>query len=196
MTTSTEDTAEVARCRPFSIGDMCVVVAASAFSVLAGQAWIPFLKRVFHSYPIGQFTSVSTAWNFLKTRPEIALGLPLFGGLVAMSFVFIWSIAYAVMRLRKPRPPLGHLITQPGVAAFLALGVGIGLMLIDTLLKTPRLLGSLALAGAVPMTGAVLALRGRWRPEPGWIDRFGRVLGVCWCLLLPLYLGLVEFLIR
>ncbi len=28
--------------------------------------------------------------------------------------------------------------------------------------------------------GAVLVFRGRWKPEPCWVDRLGRLLGVSW----------------
>jgi hypothetical protein len=32
----------------------------------------------------------------------------------------------------------------------------------------------------------MLALSGRWRSEPSWIDRLGRIIGVFWVGLLPL----------
>ena len=35
---------------------------------------------------------------------------------------------------------------------------------------------------------ATLAATQCWRTEPTWIDRLGRVLGVCWIFLLILYL--------
>ena len=33
---------------------------------------------------------------------------------------------------------------------------------------------------AVGSVWAVLALDRRWRPEPGWLDRLGRILGAYW----------------
>ena len=38
-------------------------------------------------------------------------------------------------------------------------------------------------APAVAGAWLVLVVSGRWRPERGWIDRFGRVLGVLWLAL-------------
>lgn len=39
---------------------------------------------------------------------------------------------------------------------------------------------------AVAAVWLVLAVAGRWRPEPSWIDRSGRVLGVTWIVLAAL----------
>jgi hypothetical protein len=30
---------------------------------------------------------------------------------------------------------------------------------------------------------SILVLSGRWHPEPGWIDRVGRALGMFWILI-------------
>ena len=35
---------------------------------------------------------------------------------------------------------------------------------------------------AVPIAWSVLAARGRWRTGSGWIDAFGKAIGVGWCL--------------
>jgi hypothetical protein len=44
----------------------------------------------------------------------------------------------------------------------------------------PRLMLGLLDDGAVPLAWTLLALAGRWRPEPGWIEWLGRLLGVGW----------------
>ncbi len=35
-------------------------------------------------------------------------------------------------------------------------------------------------ASVIPITWLLLVLGRRWRPEPGWIDRAGRLLGWSW----------------
>jgi hypothetical protein len=47
--------------------------------------------------------------------------------------------------------------------------------------KEPRSIRRLTLAdGLIFSAWFVLAVSGRWRPEPSWIDRSGRVLAVAW----------------
>jgi hypothetical protein len=36
---------------------------------------------------------------------------------------------------------------------------------------------------AVAICWATLALGGRWRAEPSWIDRLGRIVGVAWMVM-------------
>jgi hypothetical protein len=37
--------------------------------------------------------------------------------------------------------------------------------------------------GAVALAWLVAGAGGRWRPEPSWVDRAGRLLGVAWLIL-------------
>jgi hypothetical protein len=47
--------------------------------------------------------------------------------------------------------------------------------------KEPRSIRRLTLAdGLIISAWFVLAVSGRWRPEPSWIDRSGRVLAIAW----------------
>jgi hypothetical protein len=111
-----------------------------------------------------------------------------------MMLLLVASLAFLVMRLRRPRPPLGPLVRQPGMVGLQAMWAGLlGSVILDGHRFAPAL-GILALAVPVPAAWAALALTGRWSPEPGWIDRFGRALGVRWCLLVAFYLaGLAIF---
>ena len=41
-------------------------------------------------------------------------------------------------------------------------------------------------AAAVAAAWLTLALTGRWRPRPDWLDRAGRALGTFWIAIVPL----------
>ena len=45
---------------------------------------------------------------------------------------------------------------------------------------------------AVAVSWCTFALTGRWRPEPSWVDRWGRVLGCTWIILAPLASLLID----
>ena len=109
-----------------------------------------------------------------------------------------WTGAFLATRLHPPRPRRRRLVLQPGlVAAVAALSV---LMLESALLiwtrpgstggsagrarrgsPSSRANGVVLLAHhagwAVAVSWLTLALIGRWRPEPSWVDRWGRALG-------------------
>ena len=78
---------------------------------------------------------------------------------------------------------------RPGMVAVEAMWAGIlGSVILDGHGFAPAF-GMIALALPVPAAWAALAWTGRWQPEPGWIDRFGRTLGVWWYLLVAFYLA-------
>ncbi len=95
---------------------------------------------------------------------------------------------------------------QPGFVAYCSVAV-VGLLLVF-----PMLVADAALDFASPLSpwehltfdwenanavGLTVAvgwivswLSGRWRPEPSWIDRMGRIFGVYWITMVPAYLWL------
>jgi hypothetical protein len=113
--------------------------------------------------------------------------------------LLVWTAGFLVLRLREPRPALHRLICQPGMAACTA---ALLVTAIDTItwaihwaLLDPRneLLRMLLppvywpahshhVGQAVAIAWLGILLSRRWRPEPGWIDRFGRLTGVLWLL--------------
>jgi hypothetical protein len=112
--------------------------------------------------------------------------------------VAMLSIAAVVLRLRKPRPGAVEMVQQPGC---LASGVAVcGMACVGLMALTQpfgrmfNLFFSLSLFNGVMVGFAWIsrAIGGRWKPEPGWIDRLGRVLGAAW-IALPflLWAGLV-----
>jgi hypothetical protein len=100
------------------------------------------------------------------------------------------------VRAFGPRPPLRALLRQPGMVAGLAMAFGLfwgtgGLISLfpdrfDSMNAAPSAIG-----GTVAAAWGALALSRRWEPEPGWVDRVGRVLG-CAAIGTEL-LGLVVF---
>ena len=158
--------------RSMTISDAMALVATSA----VGLATAPGLP--FHVMP-----SSSPAFALRMTAVFVALPL---------------TLILIPLRLRWPRPrrPGRH----PGTVACLAVALALAFILaeqasssfkpvpaparlephyraINLVFNLLRLdLYSPAVAGA----WLALALSGRWRPERDWLDRTGRVLGVCW----------------
>jgi len=114
-------------------------------------------------------------------------------------FLIAWTLAFPFVRLRGPRPPFWRIARQPGMAGCTAASVGIlyellWLALIKLKLNVrwafipgflPGSSGFLRLIGDlvslwVAAAWMVVALGGRWRAEPGWVDRLGRLLCVAW----------------
>lgn len=118
-------------------------------------------------------------------------GAIFFALLAAVPHLVAWTFALLLIRLRAPRPGFRRLVRQPGfvacgAAAFVSLlcggsgllflvgGSRVSMTLWSFIDYTPEL--------CFVVVGAWLALaaNGRWRAEPGWIDRMGRAIGVLW----------------
>jgi hypothetical protein len=119
--------------------------------------------------------------------------------LIAMGLMSIYWASLMVMvsliplRLMTPRPPWRRVRRQPGFIACAAVAFGVvhralcfGVICfwrpavwaninVRSLIASPPPFGSMIISAWF-----VLALSGRWRPEPSWIDRSGRVLAIAW----------------
>ncbi|MFO0954348.1 MAG: hypothetical protein U0835_24955 [Isosphaeraceae bacterium] len=117
-----------------------------------------------------------------------------------------WTVAVVLLRLMPPRPPMRRLFLQPGAAACGAVAIGFAVECVSYLALSfarmrrfpwvlfqagggvgPELISN-TLAGAsyhllVTAAWVMLFLGRRCHPEPSWIDRAGRVIGVFWVLL-------------
>jgi hypothetical protein len=105
-----------------------------------------------------------------------------------------WTMAVPLLALRGPRPRLGRLARQPGVAACGAAALVIAAETAGAILRVrlstavfPLRIEAYAevwfiqIAGfAVAAAWLTLALAGRWRASPHWIDRLGRLWGTFW----------------
>ncbi|HEV3163064.1 MAG TPA: hypothetical protein VGZ22_03405, partial [Isosphaeraceae bacterium] len=112
---------------------------------------------------------------------------------VALPFLAAWTPALLLLRLRKPRPRLGRIARQPGavacavattamtivalwILALWAAGVSGRVLHASVLFVNYSQLVGFAVVGG----WASLALGGRWRQEPSWIDRAGKLAGAAW----------------
>lgn len=166
-------------CRPFHLFDAMILVAAAAVATYLTKVVVDFDTR---------WGSSRMGWS-LRLGQAIEWTYP--------SFVAA-TVALVLIRLRRPRPSLRRLCRQPG---FCALGAVTALLLLGSLLGLSALvvialqgngmeddalrwfLGALTSSHMGMIVAAVWFVQGvsrRWRPERGWIDRSGRLLGFCW----------------
>jgi hypothetical protein len=119
------------------------------------------------------------------------------------------TIAQIAFRLLPPRPTWHQLMRQPGWIACLSAAPVMSILItrhwlawaIERALGYPGLTlsafalgpsswfpGSSAQAAgtAVVASWLILRLGGRWRGEPGWVDRLGRAIGVAWIATIPI----------
>ncbi len=175
--------------RRFTLLDGMILVAATA----VGYALVHVLERLIGE---GDFLSlIREAWT---GREFAKMALLLY--LVALPVLAAWTVALIPLRLLKPRPRSRRMARQPGLMAGIAASMAIGFMglvvgimsvsmswLIGGLDQVVMLQGVLMLPAslglAVLVAWTTLLLGRRWRAEPSWIDRLGRIIGVAWVLL-------------
>jgi len=184
--------------RRFAIGDAMIVVALAAF-LLAWFSYSPssktlpgrvrnyfgaapgLIRHLYFSGPQPATHSRSTPGELVSyvwlTPVNILfeIGLPP---------LFLSTLAFLLIRLRKPRPPWTILLRQPGTAAMLAVAfeivVEVDIRWFGVEVPTPTPVNT---AVAVIAAWLILGITRLWRTEPSWVDRLGRVLGVCWIVL-------------
>jgi hypothetical protein len=153
------------RCRRISILDVMILVAASAVGLALARTIV----------------SDATSVMLLLERPFAF-------------FLLALTLAYIPIRLRGPRPSLHRLVCQPGMAACCAVAIVVAIDATSwgifwAKLKPEDATNMVARfwrltkehpGPAVAATWLGLILSRRWRPEPGWIDRVGRLIGVLW----------------
>ena len=159
----------------------------------------------------------STILDFMALAAAFALGYasalalweqhvawPLLNGVSVVALPITWTLV--ALRFIGSRPSRRRRFDPPGVAACLAVSAASLLnsryawdfASIRTTVAQDvfsfvalRIVEPLPLAAAVGGTWALLILDRRWRPEPSWIDRLGRCLGIYW-----LAAGLVVPILR
>jgi hypothetical protein len=186
--------------RRLTIVDWWLLIALVGSWIIVTQA---FLKNE------GRF-----AYSILGTQPwmdefETWWPLCLFG--LVPRYIALGMVCLLAMRLRRPRPNLRSLSRQPGAVACAAAAAAMaaGGIVVLSLLRPvddwyflqdhpeaehPWQIVVSRVSMAVPAAWFILAWSGRWRSEPSWIDRMGRVLGAYWiglltyhCYLLTIY---------
>jgi hypothetical protein len=184
--TSPGSTMAPARCRPFRVSDAMILVIGASLTLAAGSHLLRLmgetlgrLLREAASHQEDLIADWPVFWRYTHDhlRNTLWYGFQFAGSLlIGMTPVFL------VLRLRRPRPAWRALLRQPGTAAALAMVFGLfwgtGCLLtafperVDPMTAAPAAIG-----GSVGAAWLILALGRRWDPEPGWIDRLGRILG-------------------
>jgi hypothetical protein len=195
--------------RRVTLFDVMALIAATAIGLSLSQigwprqAVNPRLVWVF-TWPIESKPSgyPSKTW-MLPVAERVAPIIPCLAA---------WTGAFLATRLRSPRPRRRRLVLQPGLVAAVA---ALSVLVIESALligsakfdgrfgwATPTRVAEFAAnsvvmlahhAGwAVAVAWLTLALTGRWRPEPSWVDRWGRVLGCTWIFIGPMASLLID----
>lgn len=162
------------RCRPLAILDGMVIVAAVACGVALART----------------IARDAGPWPWFDASLDVARP--------GSYFLLPPTLALIALRLRRPRPSLRRVLIQPGMAACCAVAVITAVDAVSWLIYGLQV-GSEGRVDFVarywrgnwghPAWGVAavclaLVLGRRWRRERGWIDGFGRLLGVLWMLTL------------
>lgn len=175
--------------RRFRLPDALVLIAGTALGLAAIR-----LASESTQYPnlTDDLTALPIRWSPYRISTYLACWL-----FLASPALLVGSLTLAVLTLYRPRPPLRRLLRQPGflaclttlvVAAAAAAREALGWWMDPTFDRdlNPLTFGLLHAASVGPVGVAILAswialaLSGRWRPVPSWLDRVGRLLGLVW----------------
>jgi hypothetical protein len=185
------------RCRPFTVLDAMILVAATAVGIWLGRSTQDFVTSDWPVVEWPDYWGKDAGTAYQETRWFLHRV-----SLAALPVAWPWTLALLVLRLRRPRPPVRRLIRQPGFAA----GVAVTVVTAAIALGGFSTLAELTLWGvgrrghgiydfvfghlcddrpqpcgpAVASAWGVLAVGRMCRREPGWIDRTGAVLGAYW----------------
>lgn len=170
------------RSRPFGFADGVILLSA-------GACLAAMLRYEYTVSALG-FVLVGGPWFSFSTW-----ALPCWTvGHYWIPRVLAWlTLAWLLIRLWPPRPPLRIVLRQPGWAACSSGGLLVALGLLAGWLQSiqtrhlvvwrPGLwYDPLTLAVGAAVLGAWMhgCCAGRWRAEAHWIDRLGRAIGVAW----------------
>jgi hypothetical protein len=171
--------------RPFRIGDIMMLVIIAAVMASARRQFYWMLQDTFLLYNGYEVDRNSTM-------------LALVNG----------SVIWLVFILLRPADRRRLRRAAPGLFVHLAVALVLGLKFVDWLANGLAFLGiwphpsatslqrgllsmlgnelGVSMSIAIAASWGALAIVGRWRPEPSWDDRIGRLLAVAWLVLGPL----------
>ena len=180
--------------RRLTLLDLMIAVAGLAIGI-----WI---------MPHGLIPAAETAYPIITgpyALPVRAQWLSILIVVYASPVAVIWSFTVLVLAITPPCPPVRRLFRQPGFVACCAVGMtalitGPLSFAISEKIFIAGLSASMRLqiylgealtfrrgegGFAVASAWLVLWANGRWRPQPSWADRLGRLLGLFWVLTIP-----------
>ena len=182
--------------RRFTIADGMIFVVAFAVSAAILRAYMPGFFRL----ESARSAIFPDPWGALKAY----FWLSDVGTCVAIPS----TVALLVVRVLAPRPGWARLANQPGFVASVAVLAALvpGLAEVLSIIHRP---GFQTVAGyeqawdhatrwcssTVIGSWFALAMTRRWRADPSWIDRTGRIMGFYW-LLIPTSLMAYECALR
>lgn len=168
--------------RRFSLADGMIAVAASAATLALARLTTPIIADIRQAYYVLRNVAIAR-YNLISDRLFRINTLDSRISFLVQAIILVWMAAYAAMRLRRPRPPLRVVALQPGMVASWAAASAFALRLLTLIVGGEAVVGvpvQLVVRLAVPLAWGTLKAARRWRPEPSWLDRLGRTLGVCW----------------
>ena len=184
-TTSSAD-AELPACRPLRLSDVMILIAGLAIVLAIGGhlvSWCALhfarLCRTAVENRADLWENPPRLWRMIQdpVRQTASYGFQSIGALV-----FGMTPVFFILRLKRPRPAWRPLLVQPGTVAVLAIVFGFFWLTGFMHILLPDRIDSftapwIVVGGTVAAAWVVLALIRRWRAEPGWLDRMGRMLG-------------------
>lgn len=178
--------------RRLNLQDVMILVGAMAIQLAYEQVRDPYYRQ-YYDVPTTRVLlhEILEFPPTVSSIPDVAVKTSELFTRHAPSLL-LWTLTWLVLRLRGPRPNLRHLARKPGFVACLVAVAVTAFGSVSTLVYQAGLFGSnpadWLIAGiwtqrigfSVAAAWLTLALNRRWRPERGWIDRMGRVLGWLW----------------
>jgi hypothetical protein len=186
--------------RDFRTSDAMILIAGAALALAAGPHLLVLLADMagrLGKEAADHRSALLGNWPAFWAATHDSLRNVVFYGIqIGQMLLMGMTPAFLMIRMRRPRPAPRALLRQPGTAAGLAMvfglfwGTGCLVWLFPDRIDSITV-ASLAVGGAVAMAWGALALGRWWSPEPGWVDRLGRVLAGL--AIVTALLGLIVF---
>ncbi len=190
--------------RRFSLSDAMVMIAATAIG-FAGSIylWNIGYPTTEFGYPVTMFFRTWAIHDWHEEIPKIVFGCIY----LSLPGQFTCNLALSLLALKRPHYSIRWLTRQPGVVGCWAASIAI-LWRLSRELVSARTTGNWYLlpdhmtgftldnptGPAILSVWLISLLNDRWRPEPTWLDRSGRIMSVIWIVetaiaphLLPLW---------
>lgn len=185
--------------RRFSLGDGMILIGVLALWLAFCRVPLAMIVDAIRQIPFSSLNTWSDWRGYLFGKNEFAVSFLRFANLCLLNLLMFLIPGMLLMRLRRPRPPWSDLRRQPGFLACALLSLFLAMLFLEMLPLSflgppPRRLFMTVpwlVSASVPIAWVVLALRGSWKPEPHWLDRLGRVVGVVWTISSTTHLVLI-----